>query len=235
MSIKEGVNAPVRKMLKDEIVWASTHNCEEHDEPYINHWDCLLEEKPSGYPGRIEKIGVLDIEATNLQSDFGVILCYVIRDLNGTERHERSLTKAEIKSKTHDKELIKQLIKDMNKYDRFVVFYGGDYKYDIPFIRTRALKWGLDFFGYKEKYVTDLYTICKRKLRLHNGRLQTVCDFFDIPSKIHKIKGDIWTKAQAGRKKALDHIIQHCREDVDATAEVMKRMEFTFRYTPKSI
>lgn len=99
-------------------------------------------------------------------------------------------------------------------------FASHNSKFDIPFLRTRSVYWGLDFPKFKNKIQTDLYPIVKYKFNLHRNRLETACEFFGIESKGHRLKPDIWFQAMSGDKKALDYILEHNREDVRSTEQL---------------
>jgi len=182
-----------------------------------------LKEKPHGGPV-IERIGFLDIETSNLSATFGYIFSYCIKELDGPIL-ERVLTPAEVKSGAFDRGLMIDCNRDMRKFDRLIVFWGKDRRHDIPFLRTRAAYYDLEFPLYKELIVNDLWDICKNKLRLHSNRLQAACDFFDIPAKQHKLEPTQWQKAMAGDKKALAFILEHNREDVISTEALWKKIQ----------
>jgi hypothetical protein len=87
-------------------------------------------------------------------------------------------------------------------------------RHDLPFIRTRCLKWGIEFPLYKELFVNDCYDIVKAKLRLHRNRMENACEFLKIPSKKHRLDAEMWQKAKLGDKKALIYVWEHNKEDV---------------------
>jgi len=135
--------APVRKLTKREIIWLGTHRCS-HGHTYLEHYECYLKEQESP----TEKIGFLDIETTNLNANFGVILCWSIKPLN-QEVVSDILSPKDFKSADEfyiDKRVVKSLIQEMMKYDRLVTHYGT--RFDIPFIRSRALACNVEFPPY---------------------------------------------------------------------------------------
>lgn len=204
----------LNRLRKDEILWLANHHCR-HGHRYIEHLNCVETEKPNMCPV-FEKIGFLDIEASNLNADFGIIISYAIKELDGGV-YKYVVSPRELKSGIYDKNLVTQCITDMRKFDRLVVYYGGDNRFDLPTLRTRAVYWGLDFPSYKEIKIFDLYPVIKRKFNLHRNRLETACDFFGIPSKNHRLKPDIWIKVMGGDKKALDYVLVHNIEDCLST------------------
>jgi len=200
------------RLKKDEIVWLYTHRCK-HGHRYTEHLPCYEKEKPQIENPIYERIGHLDIEALNLKANFGICFSYAIKE-DGGEIIGRSVTPKEMRSGKYDKPLLKELCNELKGFDRITVYYGGDYRYDLPFLRTRCLHYNIPFPLYKDIKVTDVYTIVKKKLCLHRNRLQTVCDFFGIPSKAHPIDYKVWIDAFNGNKKALDYIFEHNKEDV---------------------
>ena len=121
------------------------------------------------------------------------------------------------------------------KYSRVVVYWGRDRRHDLPFLRSRALKYGIDFPLYKSLYVTDVYDWAKGKLSLHSYRLQVVCEYLGIPAKQHPLDGDRWLAASIGDEKALKYIWDHNVEDVVALEPVYDYLEPFVRGSKVSI
>lgn len=181
-----------------------------------------------------EIIGFADIEASNLNASFGIVYTYCIKKLDG-ELIKRSISLKDLHDGNFDKNLVAQFIKDCEQFDRLVWHYGTDFKFDLPFLRTRAVRWGLDFPEHKFMYVSDTHSILKKKFKLHSNRLETACDFFGIPAKEHKLNPEIWLKMITGNKKlmkgALEYILTHNVEDVLSLEALYKRIS---RYVPLS-
>jgi len=208
------------RLTKERLVWLATHRCK-HRHFYIEHLSCYEKEQVT----EIERLGFLDIEASNLDADFGIVLSYCIKPLDQPSL-KRLITPRELASKDLDKALMIDCIADMRKFDRLVTYYGTGF--DIPFVRTRAMLHRLDFPVFREIKHTDVYYWVRNKLRLHRKRLEVVCDFLGIPAKGHPMIPPIWTAALTGNKKALNYILTHNLEDVESLQEVYKRMlEFT--------
>jgi uncharacterized protein YprB with RNaseH-like and TPR domain len=197
------------------------------------HWNCFLREAPPDSPV-YEKIGFADIEATGLVGDFDFMLSYCIKELGG-KIYGRVLMPYEIRNYIFDKRLIAEFIKDLCRFDRIVVHYGRDRRYDIPFARTRALRWGVEFPSYKELKITDTYDIAKNKLKLHSNRLESICQHLKIPAKGHRLEPDIWQRANAGSKKDLQWIFTHNKEDVVSTEQVWLKLQHFVRRADVSI
>jgi uncharacterized protein YprB with RNaseH-like and TPR domain len=200
----------LRQLKKEEILFMATHRCK-HRHTFLEHPDC--------YNRPPEKIGFLDIEASNLNADFGIMLSYCIKELDG-EVIGSIIKPKELRTSVLDGRVVENCIKDMKKFDRIITYYGTGF--DLPFIRTRSLLYGWDFPVYKELQHTDVFYWAKSKLCLHRKRLQVVCDFLGIPSKGHPMITNVWTRAMTGDKEALSYIYEHNQEDVVSLEEVYK-------------
>ena len=216
--LPSGVN--FNRLLKDEILYLYNHYCK-HGHRYSEHPTCFLEECKDGVP--VEKVAFFDLETSNLHASFGYIFCYSLKELDGGIIH-RCVTPKEVKTYKFDEGVVRQFLKDIKKYDRLVGYYSKDRRFDAPFVRTRALYWGLEFPGWRDMLFTDVFDLVKGKMRLPRNRLETACDLLGIPSKGHRLDPAIWQRAQAGSKQSLDWIQTHCDEDVVSLEAVYKRL-----------
>lgn len=204
---------PIRKLLKRDIVWLAEHNCKAHNHSYLSHYNCFLREKPSMSP-LTEKVGIFDIETTGLKCSYSHMLCWCIKEQGTDIIHEDLLTRKEVRDK-NDKRIIKSAVKEIKKYDRIIGWFSS--RFDLPYVRGRAIYHNIEFPTYKELYQTDLYYIARSKLAMHSNRLGAVCQFFGIEAKNHPMTPELWAKAGAGNKEALNTVLEHCREDVVST------------------
>lgn len=217
----------LKKLTRAQIDWLILNHCRHHHS-YLDHQACYFSEKPLDSP-IAEKIAFLDIESSNLKASFGVVLCYAIKargvDADKGGLITRTIVEADVKSGRYDRNILSNLMSDLKEFDRVCVYWGRDRRHDLPFLRTRALKAGINFPEYGSIYVLDLYDWAKNKLSLHSYRLETVCKEFGIPAKGHPLTGDIWLRAMAGKKDALDYITTHCAEDVICLEPVYNILE----------
>lgn len=213
--------APIKELRKDELIWLSTHRCR-HSHSYLNHYSCYIEENPQHHA-----VGFLDIEASNLSATFGIVYTYCIKELDG-ELIKRSITIDDLYNGVYDKRLMEQFCEDTKRFIRLVTHYGGDHRFDLPFVRTRAVKWNLPFPEHKFCFQSDTWVIARNKFKFHSNRLETICDFFGIPSKKHKMNPDVWLKMITGNPKvmqeALDYILVHNVEDVLSLEALWKKI-----------
>lgn len=223
-------------LKKNELqVYLSGH-CK-HRMPYQQHPDCfqreILQDK------KHLKIGIIDIEflGFNVKADSGIVLTYSIKEYHKKVFHESKITYKELKSKHLDKNIIKRLIKDMSKFDVLVTYYGS--KCDLPYIRTRALRHGLQFIQYGFIKQIDVYFLVKYKLKLQRNSLASACHILGINGYTNDdynfISGETWIRAVTGHKKSLDYIMKHNRYDVIKTEKVYDKVIGYGRKSNRSI
>jgi uncharacterized protein YprB with RNaseH-like and TPR domain len=219
-------------LRKDELHWLMSHNCK-HGHSYLEHIQCFEQEGGPAIKGCIipeETIGFFDIEASNLNADFGYIISYCMKEMDG-DISGYCISPKEVKDHTFDKNLVQEMLKDFKRFDRIVVYFGSNWRFDVPFTRTRALHWGYDFPIYRERWVEDCYNLVRQKLKLHRNRLETACEYFEIPAKQHRLNPTEWQRAMAGCKEALDYIYEHNKEDVISLEMLWKKLK---NYGPRT-
>jgi len=225
------------RLNKKDIIKLAKMKCK-CGHSYLEHISCAFKDKVilETEDGKVivmeEKMGFLDIESSNLQADFGVVFSYCIKELDG-ELIANVVKPHEIRKGIYDKRLMKDFCRDVRKFDRIITFYGS--RFDLPFLRTRAVYYNLDFPIYKEILHQDVYHIIKNRFLIHKNRLETACRFFNIPCKSHPLKPDIWFEAMGGKKKALDYILEHNKEDVISLEALWKKVNFYSQYSKRSI
>ena len=176
-----------------------------------------------------DRIGFFDIETSDLLADWGFVLSYCIKPLDG-KVIKRLITPEEVlNDKTRDKRLIKQFCEDVHDFDTLAVYYGKDtggryQRHDIPFMRTRAVKWGLDFPIQKQISIIDVYDVVKSKFKMKRNSMQHACQLCGIESKATPHDFSIWQRARDGNKTALNLIMKHNVEDVISLELLWKKV-----------
>jgi len=200
------MRAPVHRLKKADIVWLGGHNCK-HGHSFLEHYSCYLAE----HPNEGEKIGFIDIETSNLDANYGIMFSYCIKPAGKRKIIGRIITPKELKGDA-DKEVCKQLLIDINKFDKLVGYYST--KFDIPFIRTRCVKHGLEFPEYGQLFHKDVYYIIRNKFKFHRNRQEIACRFLLGKTEKTHLDPEIWIKAIQGNREALDYIYDHNKRDV---------------------
>lgn len=219
----------LKPMTKQEILRLSRTMCE-HGHPLLSHPNCL--EKSVGYQ---EKVGYLDIETSNFSASFGVVVTWCIKE-DGGNILEGFLNEKDFQNEEghYDKRIMQECVDAMLLFDKLVVYWGKDRRFDIPFLRTRAVSMGIDFPLYQERLVNDAYDIVKNKFKFGRNSLFAACSQLGIGSKDTPMSPQVWVDAVVGRKpEAIQQILQHNREDVVSTEALWHRIS-SFANTPKT-
>ncbi|MGB9693974.1 MAG: ribonuclease H-like domain-containing protein [Fervidobacterium sp.] len=215
------MKVPVTHLKKQELIYLGTHRCKAHGHTYLEHYNCFLTEQ-GGSP---ERIGFFDIETSNLNANFGVILCWSIKELNG------KIKSAVLSSKDFarkdgfkiDKRIIKELLAEMKRYDRIVTHYGR--KFDFPFLRTRALICGLKFPEFGTIVNDDTWYMARYKLKLNSSRLDVIARAILGKTEKTHLDGKVWVGAARGNRKYLNYILKHNQADVRDLEKVWLKLK----------
>lgn len=123
-------------------------------------------------------------------------------------------------SNQDDKLLLQNFIPVLNEAD-VIVGHNGD-KFDLPWIRTRALANNLKMLP---KYPSvDTLKISRYKLRQPSNRLDAIADYFGLGRKI-KVGFDLWKEVVLDKsKKALDDMVTYCEQDVIVLEKVYNKL-----------
>jgi len=197
--------APIHRLKVDQIRWLGSHRCK-HGMTYLSHYNCYIAENPNQ-----QRIGFIDIESSNLKADFGLMLCYCIKEQGTDKIYHRTVTEKELKH-VLDKNVVKQCIKDMLKFDMLIGYYST--KFDIPFIRTRAAVHKIYFPTYGTLKHKDVYYMVRNKFCLSRNRQEVACRVLLGKTEKSHIVYTHWVKALQGNKKSLTYILDHCKRDV---------------------
>jgi len=128
--------------------------------------------------------------------------------------------------------IINNLLKELENVDIVVTYYGTEF--DIPFLRTRAEKWALDFPKYGYIYHWDLYYKVKKLFNLHRKSLGVVTGFLGIPGKT-ALNPEVWFIAQYGDARALKEILEHNEYDVIILEKLHKRIKEYTKWDKRSL
>jgi len=174
------------------------------------------------------RIGYFDIETTNLDADFGMMLCWCIKPRGRKDIDFGMVTKEELFNLEWDKRITAELLATFNKYDILYTHWGADRRFDLPFIRTRAYKHNLqDGLPDKdEKFIRDTWPIARCKLKLSRNSLERIASALNIGSvKKTFLDPDKLMRARYGSETDLDWILLHCKRDVQLLERVHRKLE----------
>ena len=197
----------LNKMTKGQILELFNYKCT-HGHNGLSHYNCYMREEK-----KEERVGCLDIEASNLKANFGIILSWAIKPLHEEEIYYDVITKRDLKAGVMDRDVVATLLDTIDtSFDRVVTWYGT--KFDIPYIRSRALYHGLEHYKFGEVLHTDAYYMARSKLCIHSNRQGVVGGFLSGEDIKTKIDFEHWLKALTGNEKSLAYILDHNLADV---------------------
>jgi len=162
----------------------------------------------------------LDIETSNLNADFGFVLCAMVKPYHSKVKIFRIDDYPEwLDARYNDRPMIKDLVEYLNQFDGVITYYGK--WFDVPFLNSELSAYELPEI--RDMFHVDLWEHVKRNLKLHNNRLQTVIEYFNtfpvgkkrIEEKTH-INSLYYRKAITGDKTGIDELVKHCVKDVIA-------------------
>ena len=195
----------------------------------MDHYNCYLKERPDL---ATEKIGFFDLEASNLDADYGQMLSYCIKDssvegeggvLSGV-LNKRDIFDTE--PGFADKRIVSQCVRDLQEFDKVVTFYGA--RFDLPFLRTRAMVCGVEFPNYGALNHKDLWFTVRGKFKLSSNRLENACRVLLGKSDKTRINPRAWHGAIRGDEESLEYVLEHNIYDVlDLERLYMKVIDFS--------
>lgn len=214
------------------MIWLAQHTCTAHRHSYLSHYNCFLKERPPTE----EKIAILDIEASDLVADFGIMLTWCLKVYGTDEIISGVITKKDLDNAVpgqEDARITKELVKALSKFDKIITYYGKGY--DAPFIRTRALACGIEFPTYGMVKHVDLYFMVRHRLRLRRNGLVNACKAVLGSTEKTHLDGATWRLAGRGDKKALEYVLEHNKADVRDTEKLFDKMKHFVRKQDSSI
>lgn len=214
---------PIHRLKKLELIWLNNHTCKKHRKSYLEHYNCYLAEQPD-----TQRTVTLDIETSNLKGDYGIVLTWCIKPLGEDKILYDQITLADIqkgRNGDEDKRVVHSCIETMCKFDKIIGYYSK--RFDIPFLRTRALttKQAFPYFG--SIVHIDLYDLIKHRFNMSRKTQENACRVLLGETEKNHVDGKIWRDAARGDKKALNWVLDHNMRDVrDLERLYLKTIDF---------
>ena len=165
-----------------------------------------------------------DIEASNLNADFGIVLTFGSKFVGKGRTEVLNILDYQDTSK----DLIKaerRLLIDVSERMLSADVWLGHYStwYDLPFLNSRLLYHKLPILPPNFSQL-DTWKIAKNRLKLRNNRLVTISEFIGTRDEKNAIKPEQWLRALSGHRPSMDYIVEHNRRDVLVLEEVYNRL-----------
>lgn len=202
--------APVHRLTKAEIVWLASHHCKAHHHSFLTHYSCYAKEEPVR-----DRTAIIDLETSNLKADYGIVLTYCIKPLGSDKIIKGIITPQDIKKGRNgdeDRRIVTDCIREMGKFDKLVGYYSK--RFDLPYLRARALNMGVDFPFYGSIQHIDCYDIIRNRFCMSRKSQEVACRFLLSHTDKTHFDGSIWRDAARGDQKALKKVLEHNIFDV---------------------
>jgi uncharacterized protein YprB with RNaseH-like and TPR domain len=231
----------VSKMKKEEILARDKFLCPDKGHGSKNGWEhprCFEKYTKGLYQ---EKVIYFDIEAEDLNADYGIMFNWCAIDDEGNQ-FEDCITLEDIKKykssqrdvePKEDTRIVTSLVNTLSRYTRCVAHYGCGY--DLPFARTRAVINKVPFPTYGMLFQSDTWVFLKKKFKLSRNSLENGCrkllgytrkDHLSLSVKHGCLRGEKW---------ALDISREHCKKDVLDLIALFEATHMFARKTKSSI
>lgn len=166
---------------------------------------------------------VFDLETSDLDADKGIVLCGCIKSSMAkkviTFRTDETNPGWAKGKRGNDKRTVELIVAEISKHDVIVAHNGG--RFDVPFLRTRLLRWGLPRLP--ELKLVDPMLVAFRKLRLRSNGLANLSDHLGITERKTPLFMSLWMNAILnGDKASMDKIVEHCVADVAVLDKVLE-------------
>jgi uncharacterized protein YprB with RNaseH-like and TPR domain len=166
---------------------------------------------------------VFDLETSALEGDRGIILCACIESSREpgkiiTIRSDETNPDWDSGKRGNDKETVKQVVAILKDHDVLVAHNGN--RFDVPFLRTRLLRW--DLARLPDIKLVDPCYIAFRKFRLRNNSLGVVADHVGVKDRKTPLDMSVWGDAILnGSRRAMNKIVEHCIADIKVLGGVL--------------
>lgn len=172
---------------------------------------------------QLGEAAVFDIEATSLKANRGRVICVSVKKVLPDSTKGKTVTiRIDDPRNPHgifdDRWVIRETIKELNRYQLIVGWYSS--RYDFPMLNTRALKHRL--LPPQRNFRRDLCFVARGNGNLTNNRLATWGAFLYGKSGKTFLDWDLWDKASRGDRKSTQYIVKHCEADVLETEKLYK-------------
>lgn len=154
----------------------------------------------------------LDLETSNLDADFSILLTACIKPFGKPALVFRAdAYPSWATNRADDKAITKAIADELRKHAVVITHYGT--KFDVPFLRAKLVKHGLE--PLPPMFAIDSWRIAKDNFKVSSRRLKTLAEYFQIGTK-DGVEGGLWMKAAyEGNTEAMNQIVEHNVVDVD--------------------
>lgn len=164
---------------------------------------------------RARALAFVDIEAANLNADYGTVVVVSVKPYKG-----KPVTFTAPPGR--DKELLRAVTAEMHKYQCWVTFYGK--RYDIPFLNSRLLYHGLPLL--ERRHHIDMWMVMRMRTHLSRRNQAHLLSWLGTPESKMAVSPNIWSEMAVKPKEKLEILKQRCESDVAGLEAMYERTKF---------
>lgn len=180
------------------------------------------------------RVGVIDIETNSLNAGFGVLLCMVGKSY---APNERKIFRADDfepwkrGERANDGPLLRAILSWMEDLDIIIAHNG--LRFDLPFIRTRAVVHGLPPVNFQK--IIDPVQLARQHFRFPSNSLASISHVIGTQAEKTPLRPETWARATLnGDPAAMEEIVTHCCADVDVLEEICWKLRGYIRTIDKA-
>ena len=167
-------------------------------------------------------IAIWDLETSGLAATFGGLYCSSMKVTGGSVQTVRIDQFKEYKKTPWDDKQVAETTRDMLETVHVLVGY-NTFNFDIPFLNSRLIAHKMRVLSPTVKHV-DLISVARHRLRLHSNRLDSLLEHLGTLERKTPLEPELWRRAAAGDKQAMDKIVEHNQHDVTSLEEAFFRL-----------
>jgi DNA polymerase elongation subunit (family B) len=168
------------------------------------------------------KIILFDLEVSwGLDASTGAILCVGYKELGS--KKISCIAQTDFpgwqKDVYNDEPVCRAIYEILKDADGYITHFGTFF--DIPYLNTRLLKWGLPELPPCPHQ--DTWFIAKKRLKMDRRRLDNLAKFLGVETKDH-IGIEAWQQIMNRCKKSWRRMIKYCKQDINVLEQVFEKL-----------
>lgn len=177
--------------------------------------------EPQDYLRLVEKARTLvfwDIETTGREADYDSVLVVSARPFG------KGALSWHIEAVGNDRRVIREATEFLDSADAWVTYYGKGF--DVPFMNTRLLKWGLPPLAQKPH--VDMYFQLRNKLLTGRHSQAHLLEFLETPTQKMSVSPNKWSEMPY-RPEHMPDMIKRCESDTAGLMGLYNRSKHLIR------
>lgn len=174
------------------------------------------------------KILIYDIETSDLNADWGTLLCVGYKWVGDKSPTILSILDYPGEDFLDDSNLVKAFHEVISQADMVITYFGKGF--DQPWMTAKYLQIRLPWLANVPHI--DLFFTAKSNLKVSRKSLDNLVTFFDLGKK-YNVSRDDWKHAKIGDVHGIKEVMRHCFVDVNLTEKLYMLLRPGIRLHPR--